>query len=121
MDATGYMTENKKAVMKYMEGFESSNHEIILSCLTDDVIWFMPGYFLKSGKKEFDSEIENENFVGSPAIEISRLIEENNVVVAEGSVKGMMKSGDKLDALFCDVFEFEDEKIKKLTTYLMNK
>jgi ketosteroid isomerase-like protein len=32
-----------------------------------------------------------------------------------------MKSGEKLDVLFCDVFEMENGKIKKLTSYLMNK
>lgn len=115
------MTENKKTVMKYMDGFRASDHEKILSCLTDDVIWFIPGAFRKMGKKEFDSEIENENFVGSPEIQVSRLIEENNVVVAEGAVKGKMKSGDKLDALFCDIFEFDNGKIKQLTSYLMNR
>ncbi|MDR8391381.1 nuclear transport factor 2 family protein [Aliifodinibius sp. S!AR15-10] len=114
------MTKNKKVVFRYIEGFEASDHQKILSCLAEDVVWDMPGFFHLSGKEEFDNEIENENFVGSPLLEITRLTEENNVVVAEGRVKSKMKSGELLDALFCDVFEFEDGKIKKLTTYLMN-
>lgn len=112
---------NKKVVETYMDGFRASDHGKVLSCLTDDVVWLMPGFFLKQGKAEFDSEIENENFVGSPVITITRLVEEGNIVVAEGEVQGKMKNGGALDAVFCDVFHFENTKIKQLTTYLMNK
>ena len=33
-----------------MEGFRESNHEKILSCLTDDVSWYMPGFINLEGK-----------------------------------------------------------------------
>lgn len=115
------MSENKKIVEKYMDGFRESNHQKILSCLSDDVIWEMPGIYKHSGKEAFDKEIENDNFVGSPTIQIHRLVEENNVVIAEGSVQASMKNGNTLDAVFCDVFVMDNEKIKQLTSYLMSK
>ena len=115
------MTANKKIVEKYMEGFNASDHEKILSCLTDDVVWDMPGFFYLQGKEQFDKEIENDAFEGKPTITITRLIEEDDVVVAEGAVKSKMKNGGLLDAVFCDVFHFDNGKIKQLTTYLMNK
>lgn len=104
-----------------MQGFRESDHAKILSCLTDDVIWEMPGIYKHVGKEAFDKEIENENFVGSPTIQIHRLVEEGNVVIAEGAVQGEMVNGNKLDAVFCDVFVFEGTKIKQLTSYLMSK
>jgi ketosteroid isomerase-like protein len=113
------MTPNKQTVEKYMQGFRESDHAAILSCLTEEVIWIMPGHYKHIGKEAFDKEIENENFIGSPTIQVSSLIEENNVVVAEGAVQGKMKNGGILDAVFCDVFEMQDTKIKKLTSYLM--
>jgi uncharacterized protein len=112
---------NKKVVETYMEGFNAGDHGKILSCLTDDVIWDMPGYFYRQGKEEFDKEIENDAFEGRPVITVTRLVEEANIVVAEGAVKSKMKSGDMLDALFCDVFHFRNGKIKQLTTYLMHR
>lgn len=112
---------NKLTVEKYIEGFRESNHEKILSCLTDDIIWEMPGVYKHIGKVKFDKEIENENFVGSPTIQITRLIEENNIVVAEGAVQGKMANGNLLDAAFCDVFIMENFKIKHLTSYLMSR
>ncbi len=81
----------------------------------------MPGFFYHEGKGAFDKEIENDAFVGSPAIKEIRLVEEGNIVVAEGEVMASMKNGGLLDAEFCDVFHFENGRIKKLTTYLMQK
>jgi uncharacterized protein len=114
------MTENKRIVQKYMDGFITSDHQKILSCLANEIVWDMPGYFHLTGKEAFDMEIENDNFEGSPAIRITRMVEENNIVVAEGSVQAKIKAGGMLNALFCDVFQMENGLIKQLTTYQMN-
>ena len=115
------MTENKKTVQRYMDGFVAGDHEMILSCLTDDVVWDMPGNFHLTGKEAFDKEVGNENFVGVPSIQVIRMIEEDNIVVAEGAVQSKMKTGGMLDAVFCDVFHMDEGKIKQLTSYVMTK
>jgi len=115
----GSVTENKRTVERYMEGFSKSDHEQILSCLTDDIVWEMPGQFHLVGKEAFDKEIENDAFVGSPTITVTRMTEENDVVVAEGSVRCAKRDGGLLTAMFCDVFVMRDAKIKHLTSYLM--
>ena len=113
------MSENKKTVEKYMQGFRKSDHKLILSCLTDDIEWEMPGAFHLIGKEAFDKEIENEAFVGSPAITITRTTEENDVVVAEGSVRVQRRASGFLSAVFCDVFVMQRGKIKRLISYLV--
>lgn len=113
------MTENKRIVEKYIDGFRKSDHEQILSCLTDDVEWEIPGWFHAVGKEAFDKEIENEAFVGSPELTTTRLTEENNVVIAEGTVRAQKREGGALQAVFCDAFTMQDGKIKKLVSYLM--
>lgn len=112
------MSPNKMTVEKYMDGFNKSDHEQILSCLADDIEWFMPGAFHLEGKDAFDKEIENDAFTGRPVIQITRMIEENNVVIAEGMVRAARKDGGLLNAMFCDVFEMENTRIKRLITYL---
>ena len=106
------MTENKRTVTEYMEAFSVTDHSRILSCLTDDVIWEMPGFYYHEGKEAFDKEIGNEAFEGKPVITIVRLVEENDIVVAEGAVKSKMKNGNILHAVFCDVFLFSGWKNK---------
>jgi len=113
------MSTNKSTIEKYIDGFNKSDHAQILSCLTDDVEWVMPGNFHLKGKVEFDGEIENDAFTGRPIVKLMRMIEENNVVIAEGTVQGSFKNGDKLNARFCDVFEMRDALINRLITYLI--
>ena len=113
------MTQNKETVERYMEGFRRSDHAMILSCLTDDVVWDMPGAFHLVGKEAFDREVENPAFTGRPTITISRVIEEDDVVVAEGAVQAKRSDGHLLDAVFCDVFEMNGGKIRRLISYLM--
>jgi ketosteroid isomerase-like protein len=113
------MLQNKETVNKYMDGFRRSDHAQILSCLADDVEWEIPGAFHLRGTEAFDKEIENEAFVGSPTITVTRMTEENNVVVAEGSVRTQRKDGSILSLRYCDVFVMRAGKIKQVISYLM--
>jgi len=113
------MSENKKTVERYMEGFRKSDHPMVLSCLTDDVVWEMPGFFHLVGKEAFDKEIENPVFTGRPEITVTRMTEENDVVVAEGAVRAARSAGGHLNAVFCDVFVMQGGKVKQLISYLM--
>jgi ketosteroid isomerase-like protein len=114
------MTHNKNTVQRYIDGFNRSDHAQILSCLTDDIEWLMPGTFHLKGKEAFDREIENDAFTGSPTVTITRMVEENDVVITEGTVRVAWKAGGFLDAVFCDAFEMENGRIRRLVTYLVN-
>ena len=113
------MTSNKQTIQKYMDAFTRSDHAEILSCLSEDVEWLIPGLFHAKGKREFDQQIESDAFVGSPTIQVTRMIEEDDVVVAEGTVRSAKKDGGMLNAVFCDVFIMKHSKIAHLTSYLM--
>jgi len=113
------VTPNKQTVQKYMDAFTRTDHAEILSCLTDDVEWLIPGAFHAKGKSAFDKEIENDAFVGHPDIRVTRMIEEHDIVVAEGNVRAARKAGGTLHVVFCDVFIMRDARIRHLTSYLM--
>ena len=112
------MSRNKATVERYIDGFNRSDHPLILSCLTDDVEWEIPGAFHLVGKAAFDAEIENPAFVGRPTVTVTRMVEENDVVVAEGTVRAMRKEGGHLNVVFCDVFLMREGGIRHLTSYL---
>ena len=113
------MTQNKKVVEMFMDGFRRTDRSLILSCLTDDVEWDVPGAFHVRGKDEFNRHIVSDAFVGSPEITVTRLTEDDNVVVAEGSVRTQQKDGPLLHLAFCDVFEMQGGRIRRLTSYLV--
>lgn len=113
------MSKNKETVETYMKAFENGDRSKVLSCLTDDVVWILPGVFHRKGKKEFESEIRNDAFQGDPEITVTRMTEENDIVIAEGSVWAQKKSGEFINLTFCDVFEMQNGKIQKLISYIM--
>jgi uncharacterized protein len=112
------MTENKQTVTRYMEGFERGDHAQILSCLAENVEWEIPGAFHVRGKEAFEREIENDAFVGRPTITVTRMIEEHDVVVAEGSVRTQRREGNIVYLRYCDVFSMHAGKIRHLISYL---
>jgi ketosteroid isomerase-like protein len=106
-------------VEKYLDAFARSDQQQVLTSLTDYVECVLPGAFHLTGKDAFDKEIENAAFVGRPAITVTRLTEQGDVVVAEGSVRSARRDGGTLHAVFCDVFEMRNAKIRRLISYLM--
>jgi ketosteroid isomerase-like protein len=113
------VSTRKAVVETYFDGFRRSNHEQILACLTDEVIWYLPGYTLLAGKRGFDSEIENENFVGSPMLTVDRLIEAADTIVATGNGEAKQKTGEVHRFAFCDIFTFADELIARVESYVV--
>ncbi len=112
------MNDHKKTIERFIDGFNKADHRQILSCLTDDVEWIMPGQFHHVGKQAFDKEIENDAFTGKPVVTITRMTEENSVVIAEGTVRTQKKGGEMQHLVFCDVFEMQGGKIKKLISFI---
>lgn len=112
------MSARKALVDRYFEGFRRSDHVQILECLTDDVVWDLPGYKHLEGKSAFDREIENEAFVGSPRLDVARMVEEGDTVVAIGTGSGTRISGDKFEFAFCTVLTFAVDHIRRVESYI---
>jgi ketosteroid isomerase-like protein len=102
-----------------MDGFRRTDRAQILSCLNEDVEWEIPGFFRVRGKDEFNKHIVDEGFVGSPDIVVTRMWETDEIVFAEGTVRTQRSDGTLANLVFCDVFEMQDTKIRRLTSYLM--
>jgi ketosteroid isomerase-like protein len=110
---------NKTTIDRYMDGFRRTDRAQILSCLTDDVEWVIPGMFHARGKDDFNAHIVDEGFTGHPVITVDRMVEEDDVVVAEGTVVANRTDGTSLALAFCDVFEMTGGRIRKLISYLV--
>ena len=60
------MTPNKRTIETYMDGFRKTDRSQILSCLTDDVEWVIPGAFHVRGKDDFAKHIVDEGLPATP-------------------------------------------------------
>jgi ketosteroid isomerase-like protein len=114
------MSARKDVVEKYIDGFRRGDHEAILSCLTDDVLWEIHGHATVRGKADFDGAIENDATPGRPTLTIDRLIEEGDSVVAVGSGGVALAIGGRLEFVFSDVFTFNGDAISRVESYQVN-
>jgi uncharacterized protein len=113
-------TARKQVVQAYIEGFRRTDHDMILSCLADDISWLIHGYRTLDGKDAFDAEIENDAATGSPTLHIQQLIEESDTVVAIGQGRMTLKVGGPVDFVFAEAFTFRDDKISRIETFHIN-
>ena len=113
------MSARKELVQEYHEAFRQSDHARVLACLTEDVVWDLPGFRHLQGKPEFDSEIENPDFEGSPTLFVDRLVEEGDSVVAIGRGEGRHKVGGPFRFAYCTVFTFNNDLIGRVESYVV--
>ncbi len=113
------MTPNQTLVHAYMDAFRASDSARVLACLDDDVEWTIPGAFAIRGTDAFRDHIVGEGFRPHPVIHVDRLIEANDVVVAEGRVRTERTDGTVVELAFCDVFDCRADRIRRLKSYLM--
>jgi ketosteroid isomerase-like protein len=113
------MPARKDLVREYHEGFRQSDHVRVLACLTEDVVWDLPGFRHLQGKAEFDSEIENPDFEGSPTLFVDRLVEEGDTVVAIGRGEGRHKVSGPFRFAYCTVFTFKGDLIGRVESYVV--
>jgi len=119
MGSTPLASRRKEIVDAYVEGFRRSDHELILACLTDDVVWDIAGFAQLEGKEAFDQAIEHDDFAGSPTLRLDRVIEEADTVVAIGTGEHPLTSGEVHRFAFCDVFTFAGDLIHRVESYVV--
>lgn len=90
----------------------------MLDLFTDDIDrWEVGAPIRTHGKVAFEKEVLPGPEVDRLAIRIDKMIEEGNVVVAEGLAEIFKKDGSTVKVQYCDIFEFAGEKVRRITAY----
>jgi ketosteroid isomerase-like protein len=113
------MSANKQLVETYLDGFRANDHEKILSCLTDDIEWTVFGHFHLTGKEAYGGAIEGPGFVGPPRLEVVRMVEEGDVVMAELLGWAPQESAAPVRLSMAEVFVIRDGKIAERRAWVI--
>jgi uncharacterized protein len=110
------MSPNKKLIETYLTTRDKSK---IGPLLAEDVEWVEwadgvpPSGVITRGKEAYIKNYGDD----IPGGEVHRLTEENNVVVAEGTAHVTKKDGSSLSVRYVDIFELENGKIKRKSSF----
>jgi ketosteroid isomerase-like protein len=106
------MSENVDTVHRYLDGFRKNDHEQILSCLTDDIEWTVFGAFNLHGKQAYDKAIDGApEFIDPPELNVVRMVEQDNVVMAELTGTAKRTAGGEMRMSMAEVFVMRGGKI----------
>jgi ketosteroid isomerase-like protein len=113
------MSRNRQTVETYLDGFRKNDHAQILSCLTDDIEWTVFGHFHLAGKEAYDDAIEGPGFVGPPNLEVVRMVEQGDVVMAELVGSATRDTGEVMRMSMAEVFVMRDGKIAERRAWVI--
>jgi uncharacterized protein len=111
-------TTNSQLQIKISESFAEGNFEFAEKYLADDIKWNILGENSITGKQqvlEVSKMIHLESF---PIITIKNIVADGDYVVIESSGQATTKKGKQYNQTYCDVFRFDEGKLKEITTYL---
>jgi ketosteroid isomerase-like protein len=112
---------NKETIEKVIKAFENNDVAGILAQLTDDAEWQMLGDKTIKGKdawRAFFAAHPEMTMVSSTTNHI--IIDGDNAAV-DGEVSCKDKDGKQFDMYYCDLYELQNAKVKKMVTYSVNK
>ena len=112
-------SRNRATVERYLDGFRHTDHAQILGCLTDDVTWTVVGAFHLEGKAAYDAAIEGPGFAGDPELEVVRMVEEGDTVMAELVGRVPQQDGSVRHLSMAEVFVLRDGLICERRAWLV--
>lgn len=110
---------NQQVVVRYLDGFRSGDHAVILSCLTDDVTWDIVGHATASGKAEFDALIDGPAGATLPRLTVGDQVEADDTVVVFGAGEFDDADGTHRAFRFADAFTLRGDLIAGLVSYVV--
>ena len=113
------MSANTDTVERYLDGFRRNDHAQILSCLTDDIEWTVFGAFHLTGKQAYDEAIEAPGVVAPPRLEVVRMVEQDDVVMAELTGTVARDSGEVMRMSMAEVFVLRDGLIAERRAWVI--
>ena len=109
-------TEIKKISAEFSKG----NFPATYNHFADDIQWKFVGDKTLSGKDSVIAFCEKMMIeMASSKLNITNLVEENCCVAVEGNCHFTNEEGKAAAVEYCDVYRFEEGKIKTITSYLV--
>jgi ketosteroid isomerase-like protein len=115
------MSANKKLVETYLTyRARIADRSKIGPLLADDVEWveWADGVPASGSRTRGKAAVLQNLGEHDLRIEIIRMTEENNVVVAEGTVRVPRKEGGEMVLQVCNIYEIENDKMKRMQSFL---
>lgn len=113
---------NKEIVTQVNEAFTRGDMEGFLAYCTDEVVWHMMGDYRAEGKQTIlDWMRSHDGPECLPLFTVENFLAEGDVVVCDGEMTMAVEGNPNWKGRYCDVYNFENGKIKQLRSYIIEE
>lgn len=110
--------KNKQTIEEVNAAFSQNNIEGFLELCAEDVKWTMIGEKVVEGKDGIREFVSSMGDMEPPKINNKQMIAEADSVAAFGEMT-MKEKGEIVPYAYCDVYQFQDDKIVELSSYVV--
>lgn len=111
---------NREIIKQLVAAFDRNDTEAILSYMTDDVTWRMLGDDPLNGKDNMRAMFANADMQLLSSTK-DHFIVDGDTVAVDGEVVCKGQNGELMNMYYCDIYDLENGKVKRMTTYAVNK
>ncbi|WEA03287.1 nuclear transport factor 2 family protein [Mucilaginibacter sp. SJ] len=113
----------KEIVQQVIDAFDNNDVEKILSFFADDVKWTMKGssVTIMNGKNEVEQFLGGMEDVKMVSSTKEHIIVDGNTAAVDGLVRCKDKNGKDMAMYYADIYELENGKVKRVTSYIVDK
>lgn len=112
---------NKEIIMQVVDAFDTGNGDIITGHMTNDAEWHLLGDQAYHGKETIQKFFNDHQDVKVTNSIKNNIIVDGDTIAVSGEITCTTSNGELCDMYYCDIYEMENFKIKKLTSYTVGK
>ena len=113
---------NRGFIQSLIEAFDKNDVDLILSHLADDIEWNIVGEQVLSGKKHIADFFNAHPDMKMLSSTKDHFVVAGNTVAVDGEVQCEDGgTGAIHDMFYCDIYDLENGRVRKMTSYCINK
>lgn len=117
------MATTKELIERINQAFSKNDMDTFMDYLSEDVIWEMhsalSGHNTLNGKEEV-ANMDGSNMPEQMDFWYGTILIDGDTASVEGTGKGTMSDGKEYKGSFCDIYHFKNEKVVKITSYVID-
>lgn len=108
---------SRDTIVSLFTRIDRQDWQTLAEIFSEDVTYERPGYNLLIGRDRVLQFYREERVVGSGVHELHHIIIDGEIGACCGQFTGVHKDGSPIDIRFADVYQFEQRRIKRRTSY----
>jgi uncharacterized protein len=110
--------DNKSVIQAVIDAFDNNSPEDLYPLITDDFQWDMKGDQLISGKENLRKMFSMGKDIQMVSSTKDHIIIDGDTAAVDGKVDMKHPDGRIEHMNYCDIYELEGGKVKKMVTYM---